>query len=39
MDKILEVLKEYLSHPSVDGSNKKNELRNKLKELISEIKD
>ena len=30
---ILDTLKEYLSHPSVDGSIKRNQLRKKLEKL------
>lgn len=33
-DKILPLLKEYLSHPSLDGSMIRQELRKKLQEIV-----
>lgn len=37
---VINILKEYLSHPSVDGSQKKNDLRDELKSLLGiEVKE
>jgi len=34
---IIEQVKEYLKHPSVDGSNTRKLERNKLKELVNSL--